>query len=116
MHELTNADDISPALRASYQAEMDAMLEPKLTARRALPGIGLLLILLVCVAGIVRNMFVYSVGPLVLVSWMVLAVAFSAAAYFIIRDFGAASTRRSPHSRSATSSCSRPARSPWPRY
>jgi len=86
IQRLTSAQDVSPALRASYQAEMDAMLEPKLTAPRALPGIGLLVVLLVCVAGIIRNMLVYKVSALMLTSWAVMALAFSAAAYLIVRD------------------------------
>jgi hypothetical protein len=86
IRRLTTAQDVSPALRASYQAELDSMLEPKLTPSRALPGVGLLMILVVCVVGIIRNMLLYEVKPLVLVSWGVMAVAFSAAAFYIVRD------------------------------
>ena len=86
IHRLLDAEDISPTLRSSYQGELDAMLHPKLTPRKALPGTVLLLILLVCTAGIVRNMFVYDVKPLVLVAWAVLAAAFAAASYLIMRD------------------------------
>jgi hypothetical protein len=86
IERLKNADDITPALRASYQAELETMLEPKLTTARALPGIGMLLMLVVCVVLIVRNMFIYNVSALILTSWAVLAVAFSAAGYFIVRD------------------------------
>jgi hypothetical protein len=86
VERLTSAQDISPALRASYRAELESMLEPKLTAGRALPGVGLLVVLVVCVIGIVRNMFIYEVKPLVLVSWAVLAISFAAAAYLIVRD------------------------------
>ena len=86
IQRLTSAENISPALRASYQAEMDAMLEPKLTARPALVGIGMVLVLLFFTVAIVRNMFIYEVGPLMLASWGVLAAAFGSAAYLIIRD------------------------------
>jgi hypothetical protein len=86
IERLKNADDITPALRASYQAELESMLEPKLTTARALPGIGLLVTLVVCVVLIVRNMFVYDVNALTLGSWAILAVAFAAAAYYIVRD------------------------------
>jgi hypothetical protein len=86
IQRLTSADDISPALRASYQAEMDAMLEPKLTARPALVGIGMVVVLLFFTIGIVRNMFIYKVSALMLTSWAVLAAAFASAAYLITRD------------------------------
>jgi len=86
IERLKNADDVTPALRASYQAELQSMLEPKLTPARALPGIGMLVMLIVCVVLIVRNMFIYEVNALTLASWAVLAAAFSAAAYYIVRD------------------------------
>jgi cation transport ATPase len=86
IQRLTSAQDVSPALRASYQAEMDAMLEPKLTARPALIGIAMVVALVVCAVLIVRNMFIYKVSALILASWATLAVAFSAAAYLIVRD------------------------------
>src|SRR6185369_4260911 len=86
IQRLTSAQDVSPALRASYQAEMDAMLEPKLSTRPVLIGIGMVVALVVCTVLIVRNMFIYDVERLVLVSWAVLAVAFSVAAFYIGRD------------------------------
>jgi hypothetical protein len=86
IQRLTSAQDVSPALRASYQAEMDAMLEPKLTARPALIGIVMAIALVVCAVLIVRNMLIYNVNKLTLTAWATLAVAFASAAYLIIRD------------------------------
>jgi hypothetical protein len=86
VERLTRAEDISPALRASYRAEMESMLEPKMTARRAVPGAVMLVALVVGTVLIVRNMFVYEVKPLVLASWVVLVAAFAATAYLIGRD------------------------------
>jgi len=86
IQRLTSAQDVSPALRASYQAEMDTMLEPKLSTRPALIGIVMAAALIVCAALIVRNMFVYDVNALTLTSWVTLGVAFGSAAYLIVRD------------------------------
>ena len=86
IQELTKAQDISPALRASYQAEMDAMLEPKLTTGPALAGIAMAAGLIVCTVLIIRNMFVFKVSALILASWATLAVAFASTAYLIVRD------------------------------
>src|SRR5262245_23227073 len=83
---LKDAEQISPAMRASYQAELDAMLNPKLTARPALVGTAMLIALLTCTVLIVRNMFIFKVSTLVLLSWAVLAVAFTAAGWLIARD------------------------------
>src|SRR6476646_8365081 len=86
IERLTSAQDVSPALRASYQAEMQSMLEPKLTARPALVGIVMLAVLLICSVLIIRNMFIYSVSALVLVAWSTLAIAFLVTAFLIGRD------------------------------
>ncbi len=86
IQRLTSAQDMSPALRASYQTEMDAMLEPKLSARPAFVGIVMAVALVVCTALIVRNMFIYDANALTLTSWATLAVAFGSAAYLIVRD------------------------------
>ena len=86
VQRLTSAQDISPALRASYQAEMDAMLEPKLSLRPMLIGIVMAIALVVCAVLIVRNMFIYEVNALTLTAWATLAVAFASAAYLIVRD------------------------------
>ena len=86
VERLASAQEISPALRASYQAEMQSMIEPKLTAKPALIGIAMFVALVTCTALIVRNMFVYDVKPLVLVAWAALCIAFSLAAFLIGRD------------------------------
>ncbi len=87
------SEKTSPAMRASYEAELHAMLEPKLTPRKALPGIVRLVVLVICTIGIVRNMFVYDPGPLILLSWGILAAAFSWVSFLIVRDL-----RRRKHS------------------
>ena len=86
VQRLINAEEITPALRSSYKAELDAMLHPKLTARTAAPGIVLLVILAACIVGLVRNMLFYEAEPLLLAGWSVLAVAFAWAATLIARD------------------------------
>jgi hypothetical protein len=86
IQRLTSAEELSPALRASYQAEMDAMMEPKLATGPAVIGIAMAVALTICTVLIVRNMFVYDVGALTLTAWATLAVAFAAAAYLIVRD------------------------------
>ena len=86
IQRLLDAEEISPALRSSYQGELDAMLHPKLTTRRALPGIFLLVILLLGIAALVRNIFVHDPGPLALTGWLALAGGFSCAACLIARD------------------------------
>jgi hypothetical protein len=86
LKRLFNSEQISPAMRASYQQELHAMLEPKLTRRKAFPGVVILTVLLICTIGIVRNMFVYDPGPLILLAWGVLAAAFSWVSVLIVRD------------------------------
>ena len=54
IEQLTRAENISPALRASYQAEMDAMLEPRLKRGQKVMGILLLVALAAGVGGVVR--------------------------------------------------------------
>jgi hypothetical protein len=88
-----NSEKTSPAMRASYEAELHAMLDPKLTPRKALPGIVILVVLVICTIGIVRNMFVYDPGALILLSWGILAAAFSWVSFLIVRDL-----RRQKHS------------------
>jgi hypothetical protein len=83
---LFESQEMSPAPRASYQDELDRMLNPKLTSRSAVVGSVLLVLLLVCTLGIVRNMFVYEPGPLTLLGWAVLAATFTYASFLIIRD------------------------------
>lgn len=84
--QLFSAQEMSPALRASYQEELDRMTNPKLTPRSAVVGSLLLILLLVCTAGIVRNMFVYDPGPLTLIGWGTMAATFAYVSFLIIRD------------------------------
>jgi hypothetical protein len=83
---LFKSEELNPVLKASYQAELKNVLEPQLTTRRALPGVALLVILLGCIAGIVRNLFVYEANLLVLASWLVMGGTFAWVAYLIVRD------------------------------
>jgi hypothetical protein len=86
IEQLTHADNISPALRASYQAELDAMLHPKHTRRTMLPGIGLLVVLVVGLLALAHNILFVPAGPIALTGWAILAAAFAYAAFLIIRD------------------------------
>jgi drug/metabolite transporter (DMT)-like permease len=83
---LLKVQEMSPELRQGYQKEIDALLSPSLTSRQKAVGIALLVLLLACVAGIVRAMLFYHPGRMILTAWVVLACAFSWAAYLIIRD------------------------------
>src|SRR3954465_15547228 len=86
IQRLTSAQEISPALRASYQAEMDAMLEPKLKRGQKLMGMLLLIGLAAGVGGVVRNLFVVTARPIVIAGWLVLASTFSVGAWVVGRD------------------------------
>jgi hypothetical protein len=84
--QLFDAEKMSPALRASYQEELERMTNPAHTLRSAVGGSILLLMLLVCTAGIVRSMVLYDPGPLTLIGWGTLAAVFSYASFLIVRD------------------------------
>jgi hypothetical protein len=86
LKNLLNSEQLSPAMRASYKAELDAMTSQPMTPRRAWTGVALLTVLVTCAIGISRNIFVYEPEPLTLVSWCVLAVGFSWVSFLIIRD------------------------------
>lgn len=86
VQRLINAEEISPALQRSYQAELDAMLTEPLTARKAAPGVFLLVVLAIGVIALVRNLLVIEAEPLVRVGWLSLLVGFGGGAYFIARD------------------------------
>src|SRR5262245_25648831 len=75
--KLFDAERMSPALRASYQEELERMTNPALTPRSAIGGSILLVLLLVCTAGIVRSMIAYAPGPLWLLGWGTLAATFA---------------------------------------
>lgn len=93
------AQEMTPALHEAYRQEVEQLLHPALTPRKALPGILLLVILLACTAGIVRSMFVYRPQPLVLLVWILLAGCFSWASLLIVRDL-----RRRKHSPASAAS------------
>jgi hypothetical protein len=97
--KLLDAKEISPAMRASYQEELDRMLHPELTARSASIGVALLAVLVICTVGLVRNMFVYETNLLTLAGWAILAVSFSYSSYLIARDL--LNRKHSPKSVSA---------------
>ena len=86
--KLFNSQELSPALRASYEEELERMQNPKLVTRDVVIGLALVAILTLCTAGIVRSMLFFEVGALMLIGWGILAAAFSYAAYLIIRDIG----------------------------
>ena len=83
---LFDAQPMSPPLRAAYQREIEQMMSPALTPRKAAGGVLLLVILLACTAGLLRAMFVYSVGTPTMIGWVVLAGAFAYASLLIVRD------------------------------
>lgn len=86
VQRLINSEEISPALRRSYQAELDAMVAQPLTPRKAAPGVFLLVILLVGVAALIRNLLAVEAAPLVQVGWLALLIGFGGAACLIGRD------------------------------
>jgi hypothetical protein len=96
---LLNDQEMSPALRASYEEELDHILRPKLTPRLKLIGVSLLVPLVVCTLALVRNMIMIEARPLTLVSWAILAAAFSYSSYLILRDL-----RQKKHSPKSVSS------------
>jgi hypothetical protein len=102
IQRLTSTEELSPALRASYQSELDAMLHPKLTRRTMLPGIGLLVVLVVGLLALVHNILFVDAGPLALTGWAILAAAFAYAAFLIVRDL-----RKGTHSPKAVFSISK---------
>lgn len=86
LKNLLNSEQLSPAMRASYKAELESMTSQPMTPRRAWTGIALLAVLVVCTIGLLRNMLVYDPEPLILVAWGVLAAAFSWVSFLIVRD------------------------------
>jgi uncharacterized PurR-regulated membrane protein YhhQ (DUF165 family) len=84
--KLFSAQDVSPQMRAAYQSEVDSMLNPTLTPRRAAPGIFLLVLLIPATAMIIRQAIVHRPSALLLCGWLVLAAAFTYSAVLIIKD------------------------------
>src|SRR5436305_1218737 len=95
--QLLGMQAMTPAIRDAYQKEMDAMLHPPLTLRRKLPGIGLLIILLVCVVGLLRNLVFHPPERLIFVGWLVLTIVFAAAAFLIARSLWRAKFELKPY-------------------
>jgi hypothetical protein len=86
VRRMISAEEMSPALRRSYQAEVDAMIAPPLSLRSAAPGVALLVILVVCVVLLLRNILLHPAEPLLMTGWFAMAAAFSGAAFLIARD------------------------------
>jgi hypothetical protein len=86
IEQLMHTESISPALRASYQAELETMLQPKLKRGQKLTGILLFVGLAGGVGGVVRNLLVVTARPIVIAGWLVLAATFAIAAYVVGRD------------------------------
>lgn len=86
VQRLINAEEISPALRRSYQAELDTMLAEPLTPRKAAPGVFLLVLLILGCAVLIRNLIVVDAKPAVQAGWLSLLIGFAAACYPIVRD------------------------------
>jgi hypothetical protein len=86
IQRLLDAEEISPTLRSSYQSELDAMLAPALTPRKAAGGVTLLVILLAGVVALLRNLLVVEAEPLARIGWLALLIGFGGAAYLISRD------------------------------
>jgi hypothetical protein len=86
IQRLLDAEEISPTLRSSYQSELDTMLAPPLTLRKAAGGATLLVILLVGVVALLHNLLVVEAEPLVRVGWLALLTGFGGAAFMVARD------------------------------
>ncbi len=97
--QLLNTQEMSPTLREAYRKELDAMLQPPMTAKSALPGIALLIMLLVCTGLIVRAMLFHPIAGMLLGMYIVLAAGSLAASAFVIRDL-----LKRKHSRNSVSS------------
>lgn len=90
---------MNPALRASYEQELQTLLRPRLTPRMAMTGIILLVLLLAGAVGIGRSIAVGERDPLTLVGWVALAAAFCYASGLLVRDLW--QRKHSPQSASA---------------
>jgi hypothetical protein len=86
IQRLFESEKMNPVLKASYKAELDRMTNQPLTRGRAWTGVLLLVVFSVCAIAIVRNMFVYSPGPMILLAWGILAAAFAWVSVLIVRD------------------------------
>jgi len=86
VQRLINAEEISPALQRSYQAELDALLAEPLTARKAAPGVFLLVVLAIGVVALIHNLLMVEAEPLVRVGWLTMLLGFGGASFVIARD------------------------------
>jgi hypothetical protein len=86
LKRLLDADDVDPALRKSYQRELDAMLHPAMTPRAGAAGGVIFLLLAGCTVLLVRNLLYVDAEPLARVSWAIMAIAFGWVAWLIARD------------------------------
>jgi cation transport ATPase len=84
--KLFSAQPMSPALRASYEEELERMTNPKLTTHSVVIGVILLVILLAFGVGNVRSMLVYKWDLLSLGGAVILTAALFYSAYLIIRS------------------------------
>lgn len=101
LERLFDAEQTSPSLRSSYKNELDAMLHPQLTARSAAPGVALLVVLVACIVGLIRAMFVHRPEAPVMAAWGTFVVSFGWIAWLIVRDLWV--RKHSPKSKQSVS-------------
>lgn len=99
VNRLFQSQQMSPALRASYEEELERLRSPRLTSRSAIIGGALLVMLVGFTLGLVRNMIVREADALTFTGWVILAGAFAYASYLIVHDLW-----RRKHSPKAVSS------------
>ena len=83
---LLGAQKMSSNLEQSYRNEVEEMVHPPMTAKSALPGVVLMVILVGCAALIARAVIFHSVGQLLTTGYIVMALAFLWAALLILKD------------------------------
>ena len=96
---LLGAQKMSTDLERAYRKEVDEMVHPPMTAKSALPGVVLMVILVGCAALIARAVILHPVGKLLTVGYVVMGLAFVWAAMLILRDL-----LRRRHSQKSTGS------------
>src|SRR4051812_22838627 len=84
--QLLNVQGETPALRETYQKELDVLLHPPFTPWRRVTGVGLLIIFLAAVVALLRNFIVNRPGPLLFIGWTTLTIAFGWIAFVIARS------------------------------
>ena len=83
---LLGAQTMSNDLQQAFRKEVDEMVHPPMTAKSALPGAVLMVILLGCAALIGRAMIFHPVGKLLTAGYVVIGAAFIWGALLIMRD------------------------------